>query len=76
MNEKDYQYTLTIAKCQSFSKAAELLYISQPALSRYISALEKRLGVVLFDRSATPIQLTSAGQMCIRDSSRGTARPG
>ena len=65
MNEKDYQYTLTIAKCQSFSKAAELLYISQPALSRYISTLEKRLGVVLFDRSATPIQLTSAGkQFC------------
>lgn len=61
MNEKDYQYTLTIAACKSFSRAAELLYISQPALSRYIHNLEKELGVTLFDRSTTPIQLTSAG---------------
>ena len=62
MKEKDYQYTLTIASCKSFSRAAELLYVSQPALSRYISNLEKELGVVLFDRSTSPIQLTSAGQ--------------
>jgi len=63
LNEKDYQYTLTVAKCSSFSRAAELLYISQPALSRYISALEKELGVTLFDRSAAPIQLTNAGKL-------------
>ena len=61
MNEKDYQYTLTVATCKSFSRAAELLYISQPALSRYISTLEKELGATLFDRSTSPIQLTSAG---------------
>lgn len=61
MNEKNYQYTLTIAACKSFSRAAELLYISQPALSRYIGNLEKELGVMLFDRSTSPIQLTSAG---------------
>lgn len=62
MNEKDYQYTLAVAKCQSFSRAAELLYLSQPALSRYISTLEKDLGVTLFDRSTTPIQPTGAGK--------------
>lgn len=62
MNAKDYQYTLTIATCKSFSRAAELLYISQPALSRYICNLEKELGVVLFDRSLTPIRLTKAGE--------------
>lgn len=61
MNEKDYQYTLTIAACNSFSRASEFLYISQPALSRYISNLEKDLGVLLFDRSTSPIQLTNAG---------------
>ena len=61
MNEKDYQYTLAVAKCKSFSRAADLLYISQPVLSRYIAALEKELGVTLFDRSASPIRLTSAG---------------
>lgn len=62
MNEKDYQYVLTVAKCRSFSRAAGLLYVAQPALSRYISALEKELGVVLFNRSTTPIQLTDAGE--------------
>jgi len=61
LNEKDYQYTLTVATCKSFSRAAELLYISQPALSRYISNLEKELGVTLFNRSASPIHLTNAG---------------
>ena len=62
MNEKDFEYTLMVARCHSFSQAAQLLYLTQPALSRYISNLEKSLGVTLFDRSASPIQLTSAGQ--------------
>lgn len=62
MNDKDYQYVLTIARCSSVSRAAELLYVSQPALSRYISSLESRLGVMLFDRSSSPISLTPAGK--------------
>lgn len=62
MNEKDFQYTLMVAKCHSFSRAAQLLYLSQPALSRYISNLEKQLGIILFDRSISPVKLTSAGQ--------------
>ena len=61
MNEKDYQYILTVAQCGNFSRAAETLYISQPSLSRYISTLEKKLGATLFDRSTTPIQLTEDG---------------
>lgn len=61
MNDKDYQYVLAIASCKSISRAAELLYISQPALSRYIKDLESELGVALFDRTSSPIQLTSAG---------------
>lgn len=61
MNEKDYKYAITIASCKSFSQAAEFLYVSQPALSRYISNLEKELGVLLFDRTSSPIQLTKAG---------------
>lgn len=61
MNEKDFQYILTVAQCESFSRAAETLYVSQPSLSRYVSALENRLGATLFDRSTTPIRLTEAG---------------
>lgn len=61
MNEKDFQYILTVAQCGSFSRASEILYVSQPSLSRYISTLEKRLGTALFDRSTTPVQLTESG---------------
>ena len=41
---KDIMYVLTAAECKSISRAAEILYISQPALSRYISKLERELG--------------------------------
>lgn len=62
MKETDYQYVLAIANCCNFTQAAELLHLSQPALSRYISNLEKKLGVTLFDRSVNPIRLTQAGE--------------
>ena len=61
MNDKDYRYVVAIARHRSFSRAAEALYISQPALSRYILNLEHYLNVTLFDRSTNPICLTDAG---------------
>ena len=57
-----YEYVAAIAKYGSISKAASALYITQPALSRYLSRLEDDLGVVLFDRTANPIKLTPAGR--------------
>lgn len=63
MNTKDCWYVSNIAACRSFSKAAELLYIAPSALSRYVSKLEDRLAVKLFDRSTTPISLTPAGTL-------------
>ena len=44
------RYFLTVAKEQSFTKAAEVLHITQPTLSRQLAGLEKELGVTLFDR--------------------------
>jgi len=46
----------------SFSKAAEQLFITQPAVSKRISALEAELNTRLFDRIGKHIQLTQAGQ--------------
>ncbi len=43
-------YFLTVAKEESFSKAAEQLFITQPTLSRQIMELEKELGISLFHR--------------------------
>lgn len=53
---------LEAAKELNFSRAAQNLFISQPALSRHISALEKELNISLFQRSANKrISLTDAG---------------
>ncbi|KUJ83190.1 hypothetical protein AVO45_18585 [Ruegeria marisrubri] len=51
-----------VAQEGSFARAAELANISQPALSNSIRSLETRLGLTLFERSARPVRLTSAGR--------------
>lgn len=51
-----------VARCHSFSHAAEMHGITQSAASQRISALEKKLGVTLFDRSVRPLGLTDAGK--------------
>lgn len=52
---------LTIARLGSFTRAAQELGLSQPALSRQIMNLEKHLGVRVFDRVGRSVRLTSAG---------------
>jgi LysR family hydrogen peroxide-inducible transcriptional activator len=69
MNSKDLEYVLTISRTKSFSKAAELLFISQPALSQYITRLEQHLGVQLFFRSRLQIALTPAGTVFVNQAS-------
>lgn len=56
-------YIKTIAELRSISVAAENLGISQPALSTYLKKTEKELGVLLFDRSKQPLELTEAGRV-------------
>lgn len=58
-----YKYFLEIEKQRHISKAAEVLYVSQPTLSKYLSKLENELGVTLFDRSVSPLKLTKAGAL-------------
>lgn len=66
MNLKEQQYVCTLAKCQTISRASEVLYISQPALSVYISNLEKYLGVKLFERTGKSFLLTYAGEEYVK----------
>lgn len=54
---------LTVAEEGSFTKAAKRLFVTQPALSLQIKALEERLGEQLFERRGRTIRLTPAGRV-------------
>ena len=54
-----------VAERLSFRKAAEELYLTQPAVSLQIKALEEDVGVQLFDRTGTHISLTAAGEILL-----------
>lgn len=58
-----FHYVNEVYRTKSFSIAAQNLFISQPALSLTIKKFEKEIGIQIFDRSSTPIQLTDAGKM-------------
>ncbi len=60
---KHLQYFLEVANSNSFSLAANRLFISQPTISKMIKNLEQELGVELFDRSRKHLVLTDAGQI-------------
>lgn len=58
---------LTIADCESFSDAAERLFVSQSAVSRQISLLEEDLGVTLFIRTNRSVKLSPAGAVLYKE---------
>lgn len=59
-------YIYEIYKEKSFTKAAKNLFISQPALSATVKKLEEKMQVQIFDRSVTPLRLTSEGEAYIK----------
>lgn len=59
-----------IATEKNFTKAAELLYLSQPSLSKQIKILEKNLGVLLINRENNKISLTENGKVFLQYSER------
>lgn len=62
-NLNNYVIFHTVAKAGNISKAANQLYISQPAISKAISKLEEELGTALFNRSSRGVTLTEEGQV-------------
>ncbi|EPF75659.1 LysR family transcriptional regulator [Acinetobacter rudis] len=62
MELRHLRYYVTIVEEQSFTKAAEKLYIAQPPLSRQIQNLEAELGIQLLERGSRPLKTTEAGQ--------------
>lgn len=72
------RYFLMVAREENITKAANLLHLTQPTLSRQLMQLEEELGVTLFRRSKHRIILTEDGCCCAaarRRSSRLQKRP-
>ena len=61
VNLELYKVFYTVAKCGSLTKAAEELYISQPAVSQAIKQLERSLGGKLFNRTHKGMELSETG---------------
>lgn len=61
---------ITIADTKTLSKAAEILHISQPALTRSIQKLESELNVTLFDRQKNKITLNKTGELAVSHARR------
>ena len=55
MTQAQISCFLAVADCLSFSKAAQELYISQPAVSKQVALMEQEFGVPLFDRTRKTI---------------------
>ncbi|AZK49057.1 LysR family transcriptional regulator [Paenibacillus lentus] len=66
MELRQLLYTLKIAEERNFSRAADKLHIAQPSLSQQLSKLEKELGVKLFQRNTSTVELTHAGASFIK----------
>jgi DNA-binding transcriptional LysR family regulator len=62
---KHLQYFIEVANFNSFSRAADHLFITQPTISKMIKNLETELGVALFDRSRKQLILTDAGRIIL-----------
>jgi LysR family transcriptional regulator, benzoate and cis,cis-muconate-responsive activator of ben and cat genes len=62
MELRHLRYYAAVVEEQSFTKAAEKLFIAQPPLSRQIQNLEAELGIQLFERGSRPLKTTEAGQ--------------
>lgn len=67
------RYFMALAETLNYGRASEALRIAQPALSRSITALERELGVRLFDRSRAGTSLTPAGEL-LREEARELLR--
>ncbi len=63
VNLELYRVFFTVAKCGSLTKAAQELYISQPAVSQSVKQLEQLLGVSLFNRTHRGMELSAGGKL-------------
>lgn len=66
MNVRDFEYLVELSKAGSISRASKALYISQPALSKFIQKMEADAGTPLFQHVGRRLVPTYAGEQCIQ----------
>lgn len=66
MELRQLEYFLMVSDLASFTRAAERLYVSQPAVTNAVRSLEEELGIQLLDRSQRKVTLTTEGQIFYR----------
>lgn len=65
MDISSLQAFIAVARHESFSKASQQLFVTQPAISKRVASLEEELGTQLFNRIARQISLTEAGKQLL-----------
>lgn len=66
-----YKVFFIVAKCKNISNAADILFVSQPAVSKSIKTLENHLNLTLFSRSSRGVSLTPEGEILFNHISNG-----
>lgn len=66
MNTDQLKYVQVVAKQLSFSKASELLFVSQSAISQSISRIENELSIKIFNRTTKQVSLTKEGILAVK----------
>ena len=69
MQFRQLRYFVKIVEAGSFSRAASIIHVAQPALSQQIAELEERLGVTLLQRSARGVRPTASGELLYKEAS-------
>jgi LysR family hydrogen peroxide-inducible transcriptional activator len=70
MTLNELKFIVALAKSRNFRKAAEVCFVSQPALSLAVKKLEDELGVLLFERSRNDVTMTPVGELIIEQATR------
>ncbi|SPJ32360.1 hydrogen peroxide-inducible genes activator [Kushneria phyllosphaerae] len=70
MTLTELRYIVTLAQERHFGRAAERCFVSQPTLSVAVKKLEEELGVALFERSKSTVQVTPLGERIVEQASR------
>ena len=70
MTLNELRFIVALAKARNFRKAAEVCFVSQPALSLAVKKLEEELGVLLFERSRNDVTMTAVGELVIEQATR------